>query len=315
MREIGDIVRQFEQRKRSAVAGFIEPGRGEPYALATLVRAHGSSYRRPGARMMVAADGGVVGSLSGGCLEEEVIARAQQVLRTGEPAWMEFDTRRRFGCHGALEIFVERALPDFFAELAESYHARRPAVLVTCFAREGAEVGTRFTNSEENDAPDTFTQRIVPPVQLLVIGEGPDSGALRGLGGTLGWSVVQLENATELRSEYDEWTAAVVKTHNYGRDCAALRALLPLGLHYIGLLGPRRRRDQLLGDILDSGVAVDGNIFGPAGLDLGGDAPEAIALSIIAEIQAVFAGGSGLPLRERRAPIHAVAARDAALAF
>lgn len=315
MREIGDIVRQFEQRKRSAVAGFIEPGGGERYALATLVRAYGSSYRRPGARMMVAADGSAVGSLSGGCLEEEVILRAQEVLRTGEPAWMEFDTRRRFGCHGALEIFVEHASPEFFAGLAEFYHARRSAVLSTCFARERAEVGTRFVEDEESAAPETFTQRIVPPVQLLVIGEGPDSGALRGLGETLGWKVVQLESATELRGEYDEWTAAIVKTHNYGRDCAALRALLPLGLRYIGLLGPRRRRDQLLGDILDSGVAVDGNIFGPAGLDLGGDAPEAIALSIVAEIQSVFAGGSRQPLRERRAPIHATAVPDAALAL
>jgi xanthine/CO dehydrogenase XdhC/CoxF family maturation factor len=81
--------------------------------------------------------------------------------------------------------------------------------------------------------------------------------------------------------------------------------LLPLGLRYIGLLGPRRRRDQLLGDVLDSGIEITGNIFGPAGLDLGGDSPEAIALSIIAEIQAVFAGGSYQPLRERRAPIHA----------
>lgn len=348
MREIGDIVRLFERRKQAAAARLREPassegraaarspisrsqaaaeggdgpesipptyGLNESYALATLVRAHGSSYRRPGARMMIAADGTVAGSLSGGCLEEEVIARALQVLQTGAPAWMEFDTRRRFGCHGALEIFIEPASGEFFAELAECYYARRSAVLATCFARDGAEIGTRFLPEEESAAPDTFVQRLVPPLQLLVIGEGPDNDALCGLGETLGWSIVQIESATELRGAYDEWTAAIVKTHNYGRDCAALRALLPLGLRYIGLLGPRRRRDQLLGDILDSGVEVNGHIFGPAGLDLGGDAPEVIALSIIAEIQSVFAGGSGESLRARRTPIHASIGPEVALAL
>jgi xanthine/CO dehydrogenase XdhC/CoxF family maturation factor len=311
MREIGDIVRQYERRQRAAVAGP-----SEMYALATLVRAQGSSYRRPGARMMVAVDGSAVGSLSGGCLEEEVIVRAREVLRTGTPAWMEFDTRRRFGCHGSLEIFIERVGPGFFARLADCYHARRSIVLATCFARAGVETGTRFVDEKDGTAPETFVQRIAPPVQLLVIGDGPDSGALRSFGETLGWSVMQLDCVTDLRGgDCDEWTAAIVKTHNYGRDCAALRALLPLGLRYIGLLGPRRRRDQLVGDILDSGVEVNGSVFGPAGLDLGGDAPEAIALSIIAEIQAVFAGGSGQSLRDRRAPIHATLTRDAALAF
>jgi xanthine dehydrogenase accessory factor len=293
MREIGDIVRQFERRRR------------EPFALATLVRSHGSSYRRPGARMMVAADGSAVGSLSGGCLEEEVIERARQVVRAGGPAWMEFDTRRRFGCHGALEIFIEQAASGFFAELAEHFYARRSALLATSFGRDSADLGTQFVGESEKEIPDTFVQRIMPPVQLLVIGDGPDSGALRSFSQTLGWKLVQLESATELADSYDERTAAIVKTHNYGRDCAALRALLPLGLRYIGLLGPRRRRDQLLGDILDTGIEITGNIFGPAGLDLGGDSPEAIALSIIAEIQAVFAGGSRQPLCERRAPIHA----------
>jgi len=298
MREIGDIVRQYEQDPR------------ETYALATLVRAHGSSYRRPGARMLVTKDARAVGSLSGGCLEEEVIAKARQVVQSGTPAWMEFDTRRRFGCHGALEIFVERASAPFLAQLADHYHARRRATIATGFGRETTEPGTRFMSDEEAAAPDTLVQQLVPPVQLLIIGDGPDSGALQGFAQTLGWSVVQLENATQLAGEYDSWTAAIVKTHNYGRDCAALRALLPLDLPYIGLLGPRRRRDQLLGDVLDSGVAVGTNLFGPAGLDLGGDAPESIALAIVAEIQSVFAGGSTRPLRERRVPIHSPVAPE-----
>src|SRR4051794_39155094 len=87
---------------------FWEARRGEPLALATLVEARGSSYRRPGARMLVSGNGESVGGVSAGCIEEEVILRAREVLMTGEPRLMTFDTRLRFGCHGTIEIFVER---------------------------------------------------------------------------------------------------------------------------------------------------------------------------------------------------------------
>ncbi len=286
MREIGDIIDLAARRA------------GEPLALATLVRAWGSSYRRPGARMLIALDGETAGSLSGGCLEEEVVERAREVLRSGEAARMEFDTRRRFGCHGGIEILVEKVRADFLAELAEHHQARRSAWVAT-----DLDHGSRFLESSEGD----FVQRIDPPIQLVVVGEGPDSTALRGLAQTLGWHVIEAATASELPGPFDAWTAAIVKTHNYGRDFASLRALLPWGLRYIGLLGPRRRREQLLGDLLDTGIAAPANLFAPAGLDLGGDSPEAIALAIVAEIQAVFSGSSGEPLRERREPIHAEA--------
>jgi xanthine/CO dehydrogenase XdhC/CoxF family maturation factor len=150
-----------------------------------------------------------------------------------------------------------------------------------------------------------FRQLIEPSPLLLVIGEGPDSIALHAMAMTLGWAVRAVESIAELDGPYDEWTAAVVKTHNFGRDFAALRTLLPLDLRYIGLMGPRSRREQLLGDLLDTGMAPGPNLFAPAGLDLGGDSPESIALAIVSEIQAVFAGGSRQSLRDRKTPIHA----------
>ena len=286
MREVRDIVCAFERRCH------------EPFALATLVSSRGSSYRRPGARMLIARDGSTAGSLSGGCLEDEVVEKARGVLRTGAATTMEFDTRRRFGCHGTIEIFIERAEQTFLAELAENFHARRSIMVATSF-----EKGTRIVRDATPE--DAFVQTIEPPLQLLVIGDGPDSAALHVIAGALGWRVIDIAHASELGGPFDQWTAAIVKTHNYGRDCAALRALLPLGLPYVGLLGPRRRRDQLLGDLADSGLTVCPNLFAPAGLDLGGDSPEAIALAIVAEIQAVLADGSRQSLRERRAPIHA----------
>lgn len=101
MKEISDILRLFETH------------RAEPLALATLVAARGSSYRRPGARMLICGDGATAGSLSGGCLEDEVARCAVEVMESGTPSLMSFDTRRRFGCNGSIDVFVERLRGDF----------------------------------------------------------------------------------------------------------------------------------------------------------------------------------------------------------
>ena len=97
MKDIYDILHAMEKS-----------GPTQSFALATMVRAQGSSYRRPGARMLICEDGTTVGSLSAGCLESEVAACAREVLRTGQSVVVSFDTRRRFGCAGKIDIFIER---------------------------------------------------------------------------------------------------------------------------------------------------------------------------------------------------------------
>lgn len=290
MKELADIIRLWEQR------------RGQPFALATLVRARGSSYRRPGARMLVAHDGVCIGALSGGCLEEEVAAQALEVIRTGKPTLMEFDTRRRFGCSGSIQIFVERVQDSFLAELAAHLQARRNCSAVTVFLAK--PIGTQMLPAHTEAPADAFVQQIEPAIQLIIFGEGPDSAPLRSIARTLGWHVIETERAADLPDQADARTAAIVKSHNYGRDFAALQRLLPLRLRYVGLLGPRKRRDQLLADLLDGHTALESDLFAPAGFDLRAETPEEIALAIVSEIQAVFAEGSGQPLRDRKAPIH-----------
>lgn len=275
MKDIYDIL--FEFRKR----------RGERFALATLVRAEGSSYRRPGARMLICEDGLTTGSLSGGCLEEEVALRARDVLKTGEPALISFDTRRRFGCQGRIDIYIERITGKFFLDLGNDLDARRNHIAIT-----------RVGGNE-------FVQDIHPPIRVLIFGEGPDSVPIRKLSESLGWQPIEIVNSDSLSIVPDEWTAAIVKSHNYGRDCAALQKLLPMNLRYVGLIGPRKRRDQLLNDLLDLGVTINAGFFAPAGLDLGAETPEEIALAIVSEIQRVFGKGSGLSLREMKMSIHA----------
>lgn len=292
MKEIREILREWERH------------RGEPLALATLVRAQGSSYRRPGARMLICPDGTTVGSLSGGCLEEEVARRAFEVMRTGTPSLMSFDTRLRFGCNGSIDVFVEASRENFLTDLAERFRKRRGCRAVTVFDGKEDELGTHLLADGEQISAGAFVQAIEPPIQLVVFGDGPDSIPLRAFAEILGWDVIEVDQAAEIPRQLDERSAAIVKSHNYGRDFAALCHFLALKLPYVGLLGPRKRRDQLLNAVLDSGISIDAELFAPAGLDVGAETPEEIALALVSEIQAVFAGASAESLRDRKAPIH-----------
>jgi xanthine/CO dehydrogenase XdhC/CoxF family maturation factor len=291
MKDIYDILREFEKR------------RGQSFALATLVRAEGSSYRRPGARMLICQDDSTVGSLSAGCIEEEVALCAREVLRNGVSTIISFDTRRRFGCNGKIDVFIERVSENFLVDLAENLIARRNCLAVTIF--EGKRVGSSVAGLQHfREREHALMQEIHPPILLLVFGEGPDSAAFHRLSELLGWKAIEVVDQHQLPIDADRWTAAIVKSHNYGRDFTALRKLLSLNLRYVGLIGPRKRRDQLLNDLLDLGVTINAGFFSPAGLDLRSETPEEIALTVVAEIQRVFAGGSGESLRERKMSIH-----------
>jgi xanthine dehydrogenase accessory factor len=120
----------------------------------------------------------------------------------------------------------------------------------------------------------------------------------------LGWQCIEVNDASAITFEADDRTAAIVKSHNFGRDFAALAKLLPPSIRYVGLIGPKKRRDELLNELLAIGIPINSGFFAPAGLDLNAETPEEIALAMVAEIQRVFAGGSGQSLRDRKQPIH-----------
>jgi len=283
--------------------------------------------------MLIWPDCKTIGSLSAGCLEEEVTLRAREVFETGEPGLISFDTRRRFGCAGRIDIFIERAAESFFADLAKQLDARRPCVVVT--TNRGTMVAVPEWKSGEapphsktqarklsGQCPDAFDKpknapllihKIHPPIRLFILGDGLDSKPFHSFGNLLGWQLLEIIDANKLAIVPDEWTAAIVKSHNYGRDFSALKRLLPLDLRYVGLIGPRKRRNQLLSDLLDLGVTINAGFFAPAGLDLGAETPEEIALAIVSEVQRVFAGASGESLRDRKMSIHA-SPRSAVLA-
>ena len=177
-------------------------------------------------------------------------------------------------------------------------------------------------------------ESILPPPHLLVVGAGRDAPPLLRLARELGWAATVVEpRPTEAAAarvdglaryasvapaalarevELSPRTAAVLATHRYLDDLAYLGELLPAHLGYLAVLGPAARRERLLADLARQGRLASGadaaRVRGPAGLDLGGRSPEEVALSIVAEIQSVFAGeregeaGSSVRPLSARAP-------------
>jgi len=298
-----------------------------PFVIATVVRVRGSSYRRPGARMIVTEQGGrVAGSVSGGCLEANLVRTAFWRTRNG-PALATFDSTDPddpdavLGCGGVVEILLERdSDDDALALAARSLTANRRALLVTVFG--DANFGRHYLADSPPEAGDILVEPIVPPLALFVLGSGLDAVALVDAATRLGWTVHVWNSAgrPELASRFATATtihgrdldtiraaidasdraAVVVMSHDKRRDHAALAMALTSRATYIGVLGPRHRTLELA----PPGALDDPRVHAPVGLDLGAETPAEIAVSITAEILAVTREASGERLRERLA-IHA----------
>jgi xanthine dehydrogenase accessory factor len=288
----------------------------QPWALATLVQTEGSTYRKPGARMLVERNGKTLGVLSGGCLEEEIGRYGRRVINDGSAVLLSFDTRLLYGCDGRLKIFVE-PLPaagqkgNLITTVGRLLAQRDVCRIRTCF--EGGPLGSELLPPDIllTERPGIFIDTLPLPVRLLLFGSGPEIEPLTQLAGNLGWLVEHFGHPSELGEDFrpDVQTAALIMNHNFGRDLLALDRLVPFQLRYVGLLGPRKRHAELLARLseyrpLDFNAGAR-NLFAPAGLDIGSEAPEEIALSITSEIAAVLSDRRGGFLCERKSDIHA----------
>ena len=311
--------------------------RGEQMALATIVATTGSTYRHAGARLLVPVDGNPIGNISGGCLEDDVARIGREVIADGRPRLVSFDLTADddavwgygLGCNGSFEIFVE---PTPGAVETAAALRRERGCLVTVLT--GANAGShRFeTDADhgrtarilEEDGERVLHEPILPPMRLIVCGAGHDAIPLVRQAAELGWRVTVAdvrkpllttdrfigaadfcdadpERAAEAMAP-DRRTAVVLMSHNYLRDIAYLGSFLRAEWAYLGVLGPRGRTEQMLGE-LGASDAIE-RLHAPAGLDIGAEGPEEVARSIVAEILAVIRGRVGGPLRDRHGPIH-----------
>ena len=206
----------------------------------------------------------------------------------------------------------------------------RDALLSDCrLLLEAPQIESR-TYAFSQGSAEVLLEAVAPPVRLLVCGAGQDAIPLAQAASLLGWQTLiadhrpafltaerfpaaseLLETRPEQLLEHiapDARTVAVIMTHNFGHDRTCLQRLLPSAACYIGLLGPKRRAERMLRELHESGLTLEPGqlkrLYNPAGLDIGAETPEEIALAIVAEIQAHLAGRTGRPLRERGGPIH-----------
>ncbi len=307
-----------------------------PLALATLLRVEGSSYRRPGSRLLTDGEQVLRGSLSGGCLEGEVLARANDVLSDGVPRLLRYDLRGDLdliwgsgsGCEGVLDILVERldpaSPPPWLAWMDEVLRHRQTLRLATSL---GDGFPRRRLLEGESPGEVETEETIQPPTSLWIIGASDDSRPMVRLARELGWTVGLLDHrpafarperfpeANRVLSGHpaqmipglalDGRSAVVLMTHNYLKDLEALKALSASRTGYLGLMGSRARSRKMVAELAAEGIHCGDRLHSPVGLDLGAEDPETIALAILGEIQATFLGRTGGSLRAAQTAVSA----------
>jgi len=307
----------------------------ERVAVATVVATRSSAPRPVGSKLFVRDDGSIEGSVSNGCVENDVILAAQEVLAGGEPRLITYGItdEMAFGvglpCGGEIDVFVE---PD---------RGDQSDVVLTVVA--GEDVGQKLHDPEleqtarrrgrshvfELEGRTVFADVSVPPPRLFVYGAIDTAEALCAAAKLLGWRTIvadarsrfatteRIPSADELLVLWpdealahvvpDAATAVVVLTHDDKFDLPLVHGALATEAFYLGWLGSRRNQERRRGLLLEEGLTDEDleRVSGPAGLDLGAASPEEMAVSILGEILAVRAGRSGGLLRETSTRSHA----------
>jgi xanthine dehydrogenase accessory factor len=311
---------------------------GRRVAVATVVATRNSAPRPVGSKLYVSESGDLIGSVSGGCVENDVVLAAQEVLAGGPPRLLTYgitdDMAFEIGlpCGGEIDVFVE--------ELANNRLVQAEVRLVVV-AGEGV--------GEEIDDPELVKaarrrgmshvlklgERTVladvsaPPPRLFVYGAVDTAEALCRAAKLLGWRTVvadararfatpeRMSSADELlllwpedalaHVQPDIGTAIVVLTHDDKFDLPMIKGALASDAFYVGWIGSHRNQERRRGLLREDGVTDEEleRICGPAGLDIGAGTPSETAVSILAEIIAARAGRDGGRLRDAKNRIHA----------
>ena len=329
----------------------------ESMVLGTVVATQGSTYRKPGAMMLIASDSSYQGLISGGCLEADLAAHAREVFADGKTRKVCYDMSHGddfawglgLGCDGIIHLMLQRldrrenfgflevldnawsqrssgllglvtsstdaaySAGDFALNCGDQLSTGDPLLIDSVLKHEGVSVSSGHDMSRRywTDSVDTGSGTLellltpmMPPPALLICGAGHDAVPVARLATEMGWDctivdhrpgfaraerfpascsvkVIQPEELSQ-HTDLDKLDAAILMTHHLGHDRSYLSQVVDATLPYIGLLGPRSRRDRLLSEI---GAPLV-HVHGPAGLDIGAEMPESIALAIIAEIHA-----------------------------
>ena len=243
--------------------------RGEPAALVTIVATHGSTPQRVGAKMLVFADGRIVGTIGGGCYENDAFGKARLAIDERRPRLLHYELSDDFAqetgliCGGQMDVYVEPIEPSPELYVVGAGHVG------FYLARLAHEAGFRL--HVVDDREKFANAERFPTADEIAVDDVP------------GWIA---------RAKLPPHAYAVIVTRGHTNDLEALRALAPLGLRYLGLIGSRakvsRIFDALRTDRLPESQLA--RVHAPIGLDIGAVTPQEIAVSILAELIAVKHG-------------------------
>ena len=264
----------------AALAEALE--QGEETALVTIVAANGSTPQRVGAKMLVYADGRTVGTIGGGCYENDAFGRAREAIASRRPVTVKYELNDDFAqetglvCGGQMEVFIEpvEAAPEVF--IFGAGHVGY------CAAKLAHDVGFRVHVVDDREK-FASTERFGPGIDVVV----DDIPA---------WLATKRLPATAY---------AVIVTRGHRHDLDALRALTASPVRYLGLIGSKAKVKRIFEALLAEGLPAErlANVHAPIGLDIGAITPQEIGVSIVAELIAVKhgktskAGGEAVSMR------------------
>jgi xanthine dehydrogenase accessory factor len=242
---------------------------GEPAALVTVVATEGSTPQGAGAKMVVYADGRIVGTIGGGCLEAEMTWRARRAIEERRPAMASYDlTPDQAGedglvCGGRMQVFIEPIESTPTLCLFGAGHVAQPLAHMAKMAGFRVEVA--------DDRVKYASHERFPEADLILVEEFKAAAGKMTLGAN---------------------SYAVVVTRGHKGDAEALEAVLGRGLRFVGLLGSKPKAVHILSGLEEKGVSREelAKVHCPLGLEIGAETPEEIAVSILAEMIAIRRG-------------------------
>jgi len=241
---------------------------GKPFALAIVIKTQGSAPRRAGAKMIVQKDGMTFGTMGGGDLEKRIIEEALEVIKEGNPKLTSFILDPEKGkldmmCGGEVEVYIEPILPDDKLIIFGAGHITRS--LAPLLQRSG------FLVSVIDDSPELLQKDMFPEIENLI-----------------------LTNMEQFARDLppDSRTYIVLLSRGFSKDKEILNQLIQKDFKYIGMIGSMKKISTMKEDLQKMGVPKEAflKLYAPIGLDIGGETPEEIAISIAAEIIAVKKG-------------------------
>ncbi|MBB6463888.1 XdhC family protein [Flammeovirga kamogawensis] len=287
--------------------------------LVTVVGLDGSSYRKPGVRMLILENDEMIGAVSGGCVEKEILKQSQRVFKTGKALLINYDGRYRLGCEGILTILIEPfdISENFYSNFNNAVKQRDVITIESHYSltdRNGISIFSFDKKKQENSAyTKVFKEELKPEFHLYILGVEHDAVVLCKYAVMTGWKVTIVaaplntnviedfpgaSNLMKIEAEevghlkMDKHSGVMIMTHSFVKDLKYLLTITQQPIAYLGLLGANKRTEKLKEQLFDYQPDLDfefiEKINGPAGLNIGAITPEEIAISIVAEVLAIL---------------------------